>query len=180
MQKESDTAGSKMFKGRETQRNLSREPPQTCHASPDTLKGKRRTMTGTAALLQSKAARTLELWHRMVSIDGLEGVGELMHPDIVFRSPAVFKPYHGATAASLILNSVAQIFEDFVYHRQMSSPDGLSITLEFSARAGDKSLKGVDIVRFDADGLITEFEVLIRPLNALQALTEIMADKLKR
>ena len=137
-------------------------------------------MTGTAALLQPKAARTLELWHRMVSIDGLGRVGELMRPDIVFRSPVVFKPYQGATATSLILNSVAQVFEDFVYHRQMASPDGLSITLEFTARIRDKSLKGVDIMRFDADGLIAEFEVLIRPLNALQALADIMADKLKR
>jgi hypothetical protein len=137
-------------------------------------------MTGTAALLQPKAALTLERWHRMVSINGLGRVGELMHSDIVFRSPAVFKPYHGATAASLILNSVAQVFEDFVYHRQMPSSDGLSITLEFTARIGDKSLKGVDIIRFNADGLIKEFEVLIRPLNALQTLTEIVADKLKR
>ncbi len=137
-------------------------------------------MTGTATLLQPKASRTLELWHRMVSIEGLGRVGELMHPDIVFRSPAVFKPYRGATAASLILNTVAQVFEDFVYHRQMPSPDGLSITLEFTARVGDKSLKGVDIISFGADGLIDEFEVLIRPLNALQTLAEIMANKLKR
>jgi hypothetical protein len=137
-------------------------------------------MTGTAALLQPKGALTLERWHRMVSINGLGRVGELMHSDIVFRSPAVFKPYHGATAASLILNSVAQVFEDFVYHRQMPSSDGLGITLEFTARIGDKSLKGVDIIRFNADGLIKEFEVLIRPLNALQTLTEIVADKLKR
>jgi hypothetical protein len=137
-------------------------------------------MTGPAALLQPNAARTLELWHRMVAIDGLGRVGELMHSEIVFRSPAVFKPYHGATAASLILNSVAQVFEGFVYHRQMPSPDGLSITLEFTARIGDKSIKGVDIISFDANGLIAEFEVLIRPLNALQALAEIMADKLKR
>ena len=134
-------------------------------------------MTGTAALLQPKAARTLERWHRMVSIDGLGCVGELMHPDIVFRSPQTLSRSHGC---QLILNSVAQVFEDFVYHRQMPSPDGLSITLEFTARIGDKSLKGVDIIRFDADGLIAEFEVLIRPLNALQTLAEIMADKLKR
>jgi hypothetical protein len=86
--------------------------------------------------------------------------------------------YSGASLLERL--SGGQIFEDFAYHRQMPSPNGLSIALEFTARIGDKSLKGVDIMRFDADGLITEFEVLIRPLNALQALTDIMADKLRR
>jgi len=137
-------------------------------------------MTGTAALLQPNASRTLELWHEMVSAGDLGCVGELMHSEIVFWSPVVFKPYRGTTIASLILNTVSQVFEDFVYHRKMPSPDGLSITLEFTARIGDKSLKGVDIIRFDADGLICEFEVLIRPLSALQTLTQIMAEKLKR
>jgi len=52
------------------------------------------------------------------------------------------------------------------------------VVLEFSARVGDKSLKGVDLIRFDADGLIVDFEVMIRPFNGLQALGAEMGARL--
>ena len=44
--------------------------------------------------------------------------------------------------------------------------------------SGDKSCKGVDLITFDADGRIVEFEVLIRPANALHALSQEMAARL--
>jgi 2,4-dienoyl-CoA reductase (NADPH2) len=44
--------------------------------------------------------------------------------------------------------------------------------LEFSARVGEKRLKGVDIIAFDTDGKIVDFEVMVRPANGLQALGE--------
>ena len=68
--------------------------------------------------------------------------------------------------------------KDFRYHRQFASDDGLNVVLEFSARVGDKRLKGIDIIRFDEQGLITEFEVMIRPLNGLQALGAEMGARL--
>jgi len=73
---------------------------------------------------------------------------------------------------------VITIFENFTYHRQFADDDGLNVVLEFSAGVGDKSLKGIDMIRFDADGLITEFEVMIRPLNGLQALGAQMGARL--
>ena len=50
--------------------------------------------------------------------------------------------------------------------------------LEFSARVGDKQLKGIDLVRFDEDGKIVEFEVMVRPLSGLQALGAAMGARL--
>jgi hypothetical protein len=50
--------------------------------------------------------------------------------------------------------------------------------LEFSARVGERSLKGVDIIAFDADGLIADFEVMVRPFNAMQALGQEMGARL--
>jgi len=70
------------------------------------------------------------------------------------------------------------VFEDFTYHRQFASADSQSVVLEFSARVGDKSLKGVDLIQFDADGLITDFEVMVRPVNGLQALGAEMGARL--
>ena len=52
------------------------------------------------------------------------------------------------------------------------------MVLEFSARVGDKQLKGIDLIRFNEQGQIIEFEVMIRPLSGLQALGEEMGRRL--
>ena len=89
-----------------------------------------------------------------------------------------FTPYESAAAVNLILNTVVRVFEDFAYHRELASTDGTDVVLEFSARVGDRQLKGIDMIRFDEAGLITDFEVMIRPMSGLQALGEEMGRRL--
>ena len=52
------------------------------------------------------------------------------------------------------------------------------MVLEFSAQVGDKSLKGIDMIRFNEHGQIVDFEVMIRPLNALHDLAAEMGARL--
>ena len=123
-------------------------------------------------------AATLAAWHRMIESRDLTGLPALLHPDATFRSPMAFKPYASAQAVNLVLTTVIGVFEDFNYHRELASADGLSAMLEFSARVGDKELKGIDLIRFDADGRIKDFEVMIRPLSGLQALGDEMGRRI--
>jgi hypothetical protein len=101
-------------------------------------------------------------------------LGDLLRADVVFRSPMAHKPYHGALAASLVLGTVMQVFTSFTYHRQFASEDGCSVALEFSAVVNGRELEGVDLIRFDDEGRIAEFEVMVRPMSGLQALGEEM------
>lgn len=128
--------------------------------------------------LNPNVAASLRKWHAMVASKDLGDIASIIHPDATFRSPMAFKPYQSAQAVTLLLSTVIQVFEDFVYHRQLASDDGLSVVLEFSARVGDKHLKGIDLVQFDEAGLITDFEVMIRPFNGLQALGAEMGARL--
>lgn len=41
----------------------------------------------------------------------------LLHEDVVFRSPVVFKQYRGRASVAPILRAVEQILEDFGYVR---------------------------------------------------------------
>ncbi len=135
-------------------------------------------MTHIAAALSAPRAATLAEWHRMLSVMDLSGLPQLLHPEVRFRSPMVHKPYEGAAITALILPTVATVFEDFVYERDFVSADGASVGLEFRARVGDRELKGIDLIRFDEDGRIVEFEVMVRPHSGLVALGERMAQKL--
>jgi hypothetical protein len=104
------------------------------------------------------------------------GIDELFVEEPRFVSPAVFKPYEGRDAMRAVLGAVVQIFEDFRYTDQVE--DGDTAILIFEARVGDRQLNGVDILRFDDDGKIRELTVMIRPLSALNAVVEGMAEKL--
>lgn len=128
--------------------------------------------------LTPAAAQTLQRWHAMLADRNLNALPELLAPDAVFRSPMAHTPYPGAPVVSMILNTVIKVFEDFTYHRELASGDGYSVVLEFSARVGDKQLKGIDLIRFNEQGQIIEFEVMVRPLSGLQALGEEMGRRL--
>ncbi|MET1077243.1 MAG: nuclear transport factor 2 family protein [Pseudomonas sp.] len=128
--------------------------------------------------LQAPAAASLQRWHVMLAANDLSQLPALLAPNVLFRSPMAHTPYPGAPVVSMILNTVSKVFADFTYHRELASADGLNVVLEFSARVGDKELKGIDMIRFDESGKIVEFEVMIRPMSGLQALGAEMASRL--
>jgi limonene-1,2-epoxide hydrolase len=107
--------------------------------------------------------------------DETAAVAELAD-DVVFRSPAVYKPYHGREEVEAILRLVATVFEDFRYTNEWC--DGRTTILFFEARVGDRELQGVDILEENEDGQIAEFTVMIRPLSGLQAVANAMAARL--
>jgi hypothetical protein len=100
-----------------------------------------------------------------------------LHPDVVFRSPVVFKPYEGRDAVMHLLRAVTRVFEDFRYLDELHA-DG-SHALIFQARAGDRELNGLDYARTDADGKVVELWVMIRPLSGLAAVAQAMASELE-
>lgn len=130
------------------------------------------------ARLNPAAAASLQRWHQFIASQDLSRLPELLHPEAVFRSPMAHTPYPGAQAVNLILNTVLQVFQDFAYHRELASDDGLNVVLEFSVRVGGRDLKGIDMIRFDEQGLIREFEVMVRPMSGLAALGEEMGRRL--
>ena len=128
--------------------------------------------------LQPNVAASLGKWHEMIRTGDLSALPGLLDPQAVFRSPMAHTPYPGAPVVAMILNTVFQVFEDFTYHRELASADGLNVVLEFSARVGAKQLKGIDMIRFNEEGKIVEFEVMVRPMSALQALGDEMGRRL--
>jgi hypothetical protein len=127
--------------------------------------------------LAANARATLESWHRMVATGDLSGVAALCAPDAVFRSPVAHTPYRGAELVAAFLQQAARTFGDFRYHRTFIGGEH-DVVLEFSAKVGDKELKGIDMIRFDEAGRILDFEVMVRPASGLQAVGAEMARRM--
>jgi SnoaL-like domain len=125
---------------------------------------------------QTETSTHLDRWHKIVYQRDLQDLQGMLDENVVFYSPYAWKPYHGRQAAWMILSTVSEIFQDFTYHRELIV--GNDWALEFSARVGDRSVKGIDLIRLNDEGRIVEFEVFIRPANGLQALGEAMRQRL--
>jgi SnoaL-like protein len=95
--------------------------------------------------------------------------------EVVFNSPVAFQPFEGRDAVGQVLAAVMETFEDFRYVDELAGDT--SHALIFEARVGDKQVQGIDLLRFDADGKIDDFTVMVRPLSATIALAEAMGPK---
>ncbi|AUX89364.1 MULTISPECIES: nuclear transport factor 2 family protein [Acinetobacter] len=118
-------------------------------------------------------------WHEMLETRDMSILNELLADNVVFRSPVAFQPYPGKQVVFFILTNVIQVFENFTYHREFLSEDGNNVVLEFSANVSDKKLKGIDMIQFNDEGQIIDFEVMIRPKSGLEALAVEMGQRIQ-
>ena len=99
---------------------------------------------------------------------------DLLADDVVFFSPATFKPYEGKALTSALLRGVSRVFTEFRYLREIN--DGPDTALVFETQIGDTGViaNGCDFITVNDDGLISEFTVMVRPLKAAQTLAAAM------
>jgi hypothetical protein len=113
---------------------------------------------------------------RAVLADDHEAALATIAEHVEFRSPAVYRPYHGKEQVAGLLRLVASVFEDFRYTSEWR--DGGTTILFFEARVGDRELQGVDILEENDAGLVGRLTVMVRPFSGLQALAEAIAARL--
>lgn len=118
----------------------------------------------------------LEKWYRFIESKDVEMLNELLADDVKFRSPFIWKPKEGKEITIKYLSAASVVLENFAYHRTLVSDD--SIALEFSARVGELTVKGIDLIQLNEEGKAIDFEVYVRPANGLQALGMEMSKRL--
>jgi limonene-1,2-epoxide hydrolase len=111
-----------------------------------------------------------------VEAKDLDGMVATLAPGVTFWSPVTFKPFEGRDAVAMVLGAVVQVLQDFRYVQELAGDDALALV--FEARVGERELTGVDLLRFDANGLIEDFTVMVRPLSAATALRDAMGRQL--
>jgi hypothetical protein len=110
-------------------------------------------------------------------------VQALLADDVVFTSPVAFKPYVGKPITAAILGGVLRVFENFRYVREIHNSEAGLHALEFEtgiAGAPGVTVNGCDFIHVNADGLIDDFKVMVRPLSGATALSEAMGAQFPR
>ena len=126
----------------------------------------------------NKTHSYLKKWHEGLTSNDPKLLDEILDESCVFTSPIVFKPIEGKEMSKLYLMGAGQTFDmnRFEYVRELV--DGLDSVLEFETYIGDISVNGVDIIRWNDEGKIIDFKVMIRPLQAIGALQKKMSEEL--
>ncbi len=105
---------------------------------------------------------------------------DLLAEDAIFRSPVLFKPYEGRDQVAKVLRAAERVLaaeNAFHYVHQLEDAENRVAMLEFATVVDGRQVEGIDILRFDEQGLITEFKVMIRPASALQLVGAKMAEE---
>jgi hypothetical protein len=134
-------------------------------------------------------------WHACLAGELEGGLDAVLHPDCVFLSPIVFTPQRGRDITKLYLTAAGSSLSvgpmggaqgqptmtpnsTFRYVKQIC--EGNQAMLEFETEVDGKYVNGVDIITCDDTGSITEFKVMIRPLQAIEAVHAQMRAALDR
>ena len=105
----------------------------------------------------------------------IEAMTDCLADDVAFNSPVAFKPFNGRDEVAGVLRAVMETFEAFEYTDEFDAEG--KHALVFRAKVGDKSVEGLDLLRYDEDGRIADFTVMLRPLSGLIAMAEAMGPK---
>ena len=119
-------------------------------------------------------------WHALIESGDLSRLGDLLADDVVFHSPVVHTPQRGKALATMYLTGAYQVLRnaDFRYVREVvSATDAI---LEFEAEIDGIHINGVDMIRWNADGKIVDFKVMVRPLKAINLLHAMMRQMLEQ
>ena len=137
----------------------------------------------------------IERWHAHTRGELANGLDELLHDDVVFYSPIVFTPQKGKAITTLYLQTAGQTLpgektstmsqagsddvpKGFRYTKEIL--DGHHAVLEFETTVEGKYVNGIDMITCDDNGKITEFRVMIRPLQAINLVHKQMGEMLER
>src|SRR4051794_415137 len=113
---------------------------------------------------------TLATWHDLVRTRNTDGLGSLLADEVVFHSPVVHTPQVGKAITVQYLSAAFRVFfnESFRYVRELTGPR--DAVLEFQVQIDGIAVNGVDMIRWDDEGRIVDFKVMVRPLKAINLI----------
>ena len=116
----------------------------------------------------------IALWHQILQQQNPAGLDALLADEVVFHSPVVHTPQVGKPLTTLYLTAALHVLynESFRYAREIVG--GSDAVLEFEVEIDGIKVNGVDMMKWNADGQIVDFKVMLRPLKAVNLIHQKM------
>jgi hypothetical protein len=113
---------------------------------------------------------TMAAWHELVRTRNPDALDALLADDVVFHSPIVHTPQAGKALTTMYLTAAVMVIanDTFRYVREIVGPRDAA--LEFQCTIDRIVVNGIDLIRWNDEGRIVDFKVMIRPLKAVNLL----------
>ncbi len=123
----------------------------------------------------------LDRWHEVLEAGSdPKALAAIIREDAVFHSPVVHTPQVGRALVVAYLAAAGQTLGNASFRYVRELVDGDDALLEFETEMDGIHVNGIDLIHFDADGMIKDFKVMVRPLKAVNKVWEQMAAQLER
>jgi len=124
-------------------------------------------------------SKAIEFWHDIVRTRDASRLADLLADDIVFYSPVVHTPQIGKAITAMYLTAALHVFGNMSFRYVREIVGQSDAVLEFETEIDGIIVNGVDMIRWNADGKIVEFKVMLRPLKAVNIIHAKMGEMLK-
>jgi hypothetical protein len=130
--------------------------------------------------MSSVNAEFLAKWHLIVKERDLVGLEKLLATEVTMGAPPYWDKLSGRPLVHHLLGLIIHTIEDFTYHREWhhDSRGNGEIALEFHGHIGELDIQGIDLISLNESGEIQNLDVMIRPINALAALRDVIAPQM--
>ena len=129
---------------------------------------------------QTTAHAGLSRWHQYMQ-GGADPtlLADLLAEDAVFHSPVVHRPQVGKAVVMTYLVAAARVLGNPAFRYVRELVDGDEAMLEFVTEIDGVTINGIDIISWNAEGKISDFKVMVRPLKAVNTVWATMAAQLQ-
>jgi len=121
----------------------------------------------------------IAVWHQLLKTKDVKGLDALLAGDAVFHSPVVHTPQVGKAVTKMYLSAAFMVFANDSFHYVREIIGERDAVLEFQVEIDGLSVNGVDMIKWNAEGQIVEFKVMLRPLKAVNLIHQKMAAMLQ-
>lgn len=130
--------------------------------------------------MSSDIPKVIESWHTCIAKQDASQLDILLADDVVFYSPVVFTPQKGKAITKLYLTAAMHVLggEQFRYVRELYGEN--DAVLEFETSLDGIYVNGVDMISWNDEQQILSFKVMIRPLQAINKIHQLMAAMLSQ
>ena len=120
------------------------------------------------------SANPLATWHQLIHDRNPKGLSAILSDQVVFHSPIVHTPQVGKSITTKYLTAALSVFvnDSFRYVRKVTSDH--DAVLEFQVEIDGITVNGVDMITWNQEGKITDFKVMVRPLQAVNLIHKKM------
>lgn len=122
----------------------------------------------------------IERWHDYIDSSDPALLAAMVAEDAVFKSPAVHRPQVGKALVLKYLTAALSVLNNDSFRYVEEWQNNHSAVLEFALEIDGIVIEGIDMIRWNEAGLITDFTVMMRPLKALNTVIPLMAELLQR